>query len=313
MSLLHDIQDGAAEDSVSLGSLLRKVKLLAGRIGVKEIGEWAQRELSGYDSIEELPPYRGPFDTVVLGNAMGPYGSGLRNFPIPPMALSEEFRDGHLFKLYFLQGVAELEALAAAKETVRASWPSDAISAFSILAEGGTVKIDPTMVFVQIWKSISYTTIVGVLDAIRSRLLDFMMQIGEEEPSVERAQRITDPERIQQAANTFHTIVYAQSANVALGNRDVTQTQTLPASFDTDGLLDYLRGLGLNDDLIDDLQVALEEDAEEGDASESRGPGQRVWTWLKNATAATATNVGMPVATTLMTQALLNHFGLIPK
>src|SRR5215813_6667263 len=37
MSLLREIQDGATEDSVSLGSLLRKTKLLTARIGVKEI------------------------------------------------------------------------------------------------------------------------------------------------------------------------------------------------------------------------------------------------------------------------------------
>jgi hypothetical protein len=83
LSLLRDIQDGATEDSVSLGSLLRKVKLLASRLGVKEIGEWTARELSGYVSIEELPSYRGPFEATVLGNAIGPYGSELRNFPIP--------------------------------------------------------------------------------------------------------------------------------------------------------------------------------------------------------------------------------------
>ena len=57
--------------------------------------------------------------TPVLGDAMGPYGSGLRNFPIPPVALSKEFRGGQLFKLYFFEGVAELESLAAAKQTAR--------------------------------------------------------------------------------------------------------------------------------------------------------------------------------------------------
>jgi AbiTii len=225
MSLLHDIQNGATEDSVSLGSLLRKTKLLAARIGVKEISEWAERELSGYDDNEELPPYRGPFEATVLGDAVGIYGRELRNFPIPPMALSERVRDGFLFKLYFMQGVTELESLAASKETLRAPWPSDAVAAFPILAEGGTVKIDSTMTWIEIWKPIPYPTIIGVLDAIRTRLLDFTMQLGEEEPSVEREQRITDPERVERAANVFHTTVYANSANVALGNRDVTQTQ----------------------------------------------------------------------------------------
>src|SRR5438874_5028308 len=83
MSLIREIQDGATEDSVSLGPLLRKTKLLAARIGVKEIGVWAERELSGYGGTEELPPYRGPFEAVVLGNAMGSYGRRLENFLIP--------------------------------------------------------------------------------------------------------------------------------------------------------------------------------------------------------------------------------------
>lgn len=101
MSLLREIQDGAAEDTISLGTLLRKVKLLANRIGVKEIGEWAGHELSGYDSIAELPPYRGPFEATVLGNAFGPYGRALQRFPIPMLALSEKYRDDQFFKLYF--------------------------------------------------------------------------------------------------------------------------------------------------------------------------------------------------------------------
>jgi len=311
MSLLREIQDGATEDSVSLGSLLRKTKLLAARIGVKEIGEWAARELSGYDSIDELPPYRGPFEAIVLGSAMGTYGRELRNFPIPEMALSEEYRDGHLFKQYFMQGVAELESLAAAKETLRAPWSTDMVMGFPILTEGGTVKIDPTMTFVEIWKQVPYPLIVGVLDAVRTRLLDLSMQLGEEEPSAELEQRLAAPER---AAKIFYTTVYAESANVALGNRDVHQAQELPAPFDTDSLMNYLRGLGLDDEMIDDLQDALDEDAAEDDEAdegdEPRGPGRRALTWLKNVSVAGTTRVGAPVATTLITQALLRHFGL---
>jgi hypothetical protein len=313
MSLLREIQDGATEDTVSLGSLLRKTKLLAARIGVKEIGEWAERELSGYNNNNELPPYRGPFEATVLGNAIDPYRGFLQNFPIPPIALSENVRNGFLFKLHFTQGVTELESLAAVKETLRDPWPSDAVAAFSILTEGGIAKIDPSMAFVEIWKPIPYPVIVGVLDAIRTRLLDLTMQLGEEEPLAERGQRLPDPNH---AANILYTVVYADTANVAVGNRDVTQTQTqqLPAPFDTVSLLDYLRKLGLDDEVIDNLQNALEEDAEEegecDDSSERKGPGRRTLMWLKNVLTATTTKVGTPVATTLITQALLHHFGI---
>ena len=103
------------------------------------------------------------------------------------MALSEQVRNGFLFKLSFTQGVTELESLAATKETLH----------------------DPV--------------IVGVLNAVRTRLLDFTMQLEEEEPLAEREQKLPDPKH---AANILYTIFYADTANVAVGNRDVTQTQT---------------------------------------------------------------------------------------
>jgi len=139
------------------------------------------------------------------------------------------------------------------------------------------------------------------------------MELGEEEPSAEREQRITDPERVGRIASIFNTTIYASSANVALGNRDVTQTQELPAPFDTDSLMSYLRNLGLDDEAIDKLQNALDEDAEEeneDDGAGSKGPGRRALKWLKDVSAATTTKVGTPVVTTLITQALLHHFGL---
>jgi len=60
--------------------------------------------------------------------------------------------------------------------------------------------------------------------------------------------------------------------------------------------------------MIDELQDALNEDASE--SSERQGPGRRVLAWLKNVSNAAVTGIGTPVATALITQALLHHFGL---
>jgi len=101
------------------------------------------------------------------------------------------------------------------------------------MIQQGFVKLNPSIHWIEIWKPIPYPTVVGVLDAIRTRLLDLSMQLGEEEPSVEREQRITDPKRVERATNIFYTTVYAESTNVALGNRDVAQTQKQPIMHDT--------------------------------------------------------------------------------
>ena len=182
----------------------------------------------------------------------------------------------------------------------------------SLLARKGIVQLNPDIHWFEIWKSIPCPTIVGVLDAIRNRLLDFTMQIAEEEPSAEGEQRITDPERVERATNVFHNTIYASSANIAIGSRDVTQTQELPEPFDTEGLLDYLRKLGLDENMIDNLQDALDEDAEEenedSEDDEPKKPGRKALTWLKNVSTAATTQVGTPVATALITQALLHYF-----
>ena len=61
---------------------------------------------------------------------------------------------------------------------------------------------------------------MGGIEAVRARLLDFTMQLEEEEPLAERGQKLPDPKH---AANILYTVVYADNANVAVGNRDVTQ------------------------------------------------------------------------------------------
>jgi hypothetical protein len=310
VGLLRDIQDGATEDSVSLSTLLRKVKLLANRLGVREIAQWAEHELSGYDNIEELPPYRGPFEATVLGHAFGPFGRELDNVPIPTAALAPKYRKSHLFETFFMQGVAELESLAATKQTLRGPWPADTVAAMPMLTQGGLVHFDPSLRWVEVWRDIPYPIIVGVLDAIRNRLLDFSMQVAEEEPSAEREQRLTNP-GVERVAQTFHTIIYAGATNVAIGSQNVTQTQEFPAPYDTDGLMKYLRQLGLGEKMIDELQDALRKDAAEGhDAHSSKGPGRRVLSWLKEVSVAGTSKVGAPVATALITQVLLHHFGL---
>jgi hypothetical protein len=308
MTLLHEIQDGATEDSVSLATLLRKLKLLASRLGVKEIVEWVNQESQGYKDDENLPPYRGPFEARVVGDVAGPFGSGAKNLPFPKIALPEKLHDGPLFKLYFMQGVAELEALTAI-DNPRLSWPADIVAALPIIAERDVIQFDwENYTWIAIWKIIPRTTLVGVLDAIRNRILDFSMAV-EDEPATVKEQRLSedDQERVFQI---FQTTVYAGSANIALGNRDVNQTQGLPEPFDTDGLMNYLRHLGLGDNEIKMLQHALREDAKTQDSNSTKGPGRNALRWLKRVTDTSTSKIGIPVATSLIIHALLHYFGL---
>jgi hypothetical protein len=128
MSLLHEIQTGATDDTTSLSSLLRKMKLLAARLQVKDIADWANKELSGGYSGADLPEYRGPFAAIVLADVFGAFGSGLKNYPVPPLAFPEDLRSGQLFQLRFLQSVAELEELVSQDQELQEPLTSTASS-----------------------------------------------------------------------------------------------------------------------------------------------------------------------------------------
>ena len=64
--------------------------------------------------------------------------------------------------------------------------------------------------------------------------------------------------------------------------------------------------------MINKLQDALDEDAQEEDEKseddEPKKPGRRVLAWLKNVSTAATTQVGTPVVTGLITEAILHYF-----
>lgn len=58
MSILEEIQAAAVDGTSDLGSLLRKCKLLAARLGSEPLENWLLWESNGYPENVEVPEYR---------------------------------------------------------------------------------------------------------------------------------------------------------------------------------------------------------------------------------------------------------------
>src|SRR5437868_14569293 len=97
-----------------VSELLRRCQMLAARVGISELGDWVRYELNGYPEAAELPEYR-----ILHGNAIGtlsgPFGSGMRNAPLPANNLQPKDRDWAR-KAFIRQPIAALEKAANAKE-----------------------------------------------------------------------------------------------------------------------------------------------------------------------------------------------------
>ena len=226
------------------------------------------------------------------------------------MAVGEEYREGNLFKITFFQGVAELQSLIGSGGDLKEPWSADTVAGIRFLLEGGNVTIDPDMHFVAVWKIVTRPMLVGVLDAVRNRLLDFALRLGTEDPSAEADVRAAHPDRVAQILSN-DCLTLAQPT-AALGNRDINQTIQLPRPGDEVGLLRYLHDIGMDPAEVDQLRVALAADAAESERTTppKGSPGRRVLTWLKDTSAASAGKVGSGVAVSLATQAILHYFGI---
>lgn len=180
MSLLREIQGAAIDSKGDLASLLRRCKILAARLGNEEFKSWVEQELSGYETVETLPDYR-VFFVHSKGHFSGAFGSGLKNAPIPMSRIPEKFRET-LEHSYLTAPVSALQALISKSENgvLEEPWNPD------LVAHLGQ-KIYQHMNCMQAWKVIPEANIVGALDAVRTRILNFALEIEAANPQAGEA------------------------------------------------------------------------------------------------------------------------------
>jgi hypothetical protein len=228
MSLLREIQDAAISSEVELTTLLRKCKVLSARLGNDDFKRWVDNELDGYKNAEDLPEYRLLYVNS-KGHFSGAFGSGLTNADIPMSCIPEEFRD-NLSKSYMHGAIASLEALVAKSDGGTASEPWNP----DLVAHVGQ-SIYQGMNCMQAWKVIPITSIVATLDAVRNRILNFVLEIEAEAPDAGEAAINSSPVPQEKVHQIFNTYISGHVQNVATGSSDfeqhATKNETAPEVF----------------------------------------------------------------------------------
>jgi len=219
MSLLREIQNAAVDASVPIATLLRKCKILAARLGNDQFKAWIDSELSGYSSEENLPAYR-IVRVNSKGHFSGPFQSGLRNADIPMTCMPEKLRD-NLSYTYLTSAAAALEDIIERCEggVLSEPWNPDIVAHF-----GG--EIYEGIACMQAWKVIPISAVVSAVDTIRTRVLNFALEIEEAAPAAGEAPPNTIPlpqDRVQQI---FNTNIYGTVQNLANASPGATQNAT---------------------------------------------------------------------------------------
>jgi AbiTii len=302
VSLLTEIQDSAVE-AKDIEVALRKAKILASRLNNVDFKKWVDFELNGYPDSASLPGYR-IIPAVAKGYFSGFAGSSIDNAPIPAACLPEKFRD-FARRVYIQQGIGTIEATIATgkNETLSFPWPGD------LLALVGR-KIYQNMSCLSAWLELPTTAFVGIVEAVRSKLIDFVLEIERENPDAgETKGGSLPPERV---AQIFHQVFNVSgNANIASGSAHFSQYISVEIrEGNLTDLRKYLKSVGVDDGDQKELIEALKSDPR----PESRDHlGPRVSKWLgKMATKAAsgAWSVSLAAASELLTRAIGSYYGL---
>lgn len=224
MSLLREIQNAALDSSVPLADTLRRCKVLAARLQSDELTQWVGRELSGYaNKIGEAPEYR-RFKCLSLGNFSGAFGSGLKNAPISLSAIPKKFR--HLVETATIgESVAALDAMVSYRSTktrgIRVPWPPDLIRYVQ-------TSIYENMSLLSADRILSHAQLVGILDTVRTRMLEFALEIEKQDPAAgEASLRGSPPVPPDKVGQILNVTIYGgqqafgNAATFQIAGRDV--------------------------------------------------------------------------------------------
>ena len=217
MSLLRQIQDATIAADEPLAAVLRRAKVLAARLDSPLLRGWVDHELNGYPDGATLPPYRAQRPVAVLGDF-----DGLRfrtsNAPIPRLAVPERYHDGPLFHFAFWEPVAVYEELLRIQPGDLADpWPPEVVAILQPQVFQG-------MTCVRAWRVVSRGDVIAVIDGVRNRLLDLVLELEREAPEageVPAGELGLSGERV---SGIIHMTIYGGTTSVSDGSIHVQGT-----------------------------------------------------------------------------------------
>jgi hypothetical protein len=287
----------------SLAGALMKTKVLLHQLGRKELVDWVNVELNGYPDDGSVPPYR-----VINAEVMGNVSNGVYTFNDQHLAtlhLGEELRS-KFRRFEVRESISSLEGLAL-KDSKEGLMVPIAPEFNGLLSK----PLAATYSIQRAWRAIAVGQIVQILTQVRSRLLDFLLELSEKVGENMTDEDVKRVGRSPETASMFNHAIFGDNVTITVGdyNRQIVNNRITTGDFE--GLRSLLleRKVGVVD--IEDLSSAIQADADGEDVGAKRF-GPRVRDWIKTMLSkAVDASWEMPVgvASNLLTDALKAYYG----
>jgi hypothetical protein len=299
--LLGDIINLLSNETASLSEALLKTKVLLHKIGKKELAQWVNKELDGYQRDSVLPAYR-ILPSHVKGNVANP-ARRYQSFPIPIGHLKPEERK-HLEHAYMFESLAVLEDMSKRAKHGSVSRPIP-MEYNARLGEtlGNHYDVEAA------WILIGVHDIKGIAAHIRSRLLDFLLDLQDSVGNASSDAELQEKATAFDATGMFNNAIFGANATIVVGHDNIQNVHNRIEKGDFAALEQRLTTLGIPADEITSLQRAMDEDRESGRKPSFEGKTGNWFTKLLGRAAQGALRVGVDGVASGVSKALSDYFG----
>ncbi len=303
-SLVAQLQREVVNSSVPISDILRKAKVLASLLQNGEFKDWVDAELRGYRTASERPEYR-KLKPINFGTFAGPFGKMAKNVQIPVALLPDDLRE-YAEHLEISHSVKEIESLAdqAAKDgAIRLAWLPEAV-----LLARRHVSMDDGCELVEASRPLVRSQLDGILDQVRNRLLDFLLELQQFSPDVMTSEDAIRNVPGETVTHLYQTIIHGGQNIVATGTGFKQKATQHVAVGDWTSLRAYLRSIGVDLSSLEELESAVRQD---GDRREKRF-GEQVKSWIGKMVGKAMDGtwkIALSTAPGLLKEALFRYYG----
>lgn len=302
MKLISEIIEILSSDTGKLSDALIKTKVLLHKIGHKELVPWVNSELNGYHDRKSVPEYRVLPAQVLVNASNGAYR--VTSHHIPMSHLDEKHRES-LETARMDQSLAVLEKFTEKDDShLQAHIPMES---YGILGKGlgNYYQIESA------WSEISHTSVLQILIQVRSRLLDFVLELNDQLPSELNEEEVKERIDSVDAGNLFNSAIFGDNTTILVGSSNTQSVSNITIKGDFNALAKTLEKNGISDSDITALKEAIDQDSSIiNNDSKEFGPAVKSWlqTMLSKAVAA-SWNIELGVASSLLATALNSFYG----
>ncbi len=298
MNKAAEIVEILGSEGADLVNALIKAQILAAEVGDNAFAQWVKNELLGYPADAELPAYR-VLNQTVLGNVSNA-AHRHTELVLPLFHLKDEHRK-MLTTRQLREGIAELQAWVG-RDNLASPMGVELASMFN----GG---LDPSYRVERAWGKLSVGAVEGLLVQVRSRLLEFALEVKKILPPDDGLSKSEVHKVSHQVSDAFQGAIFGDNATIQIGSGHNATIHNSVVKNDLESLKSVLRGAGVEEKDLVSLGNAV---AADGDISGQKSLGHSVRSWMARLLAKAAEGswtIGVGAAGNLLASALGAFYG----